>query len=289
MSCVSTSDNLEALEDRAEDPILQVSNLFDRGRSRANLGQIELAQSDFRAASELATRAHCQYFLGRISNSAAWVHRELEDLEEARRRDEAALELGRQHRDAFSRLHALLNLAAAHARSGNQGGARAQVLLTDAEQLSETQEFGCNRHKLQLRVLIVKCEVLQCQTDLSAATAVALEALALATSKGARKYIALAHWQLGQIHAKRGALAESTASLRAALSALRERPCPLLAWRVYAALGELNLELAKESARSDFTRAREVIDAIASNLGAGELKDTFLGSARVERVHALTR
>jgi hypothetical protein len=60
---------------------------------------------------------------------------------------------------------------------------------------------------------------------------------------------------------------------------------PILAWKVYAALGRLRLRLDDDqSARVAFAQAAAIIDAIAAGVDDERLRSVFLNSEAVREV-----
>jgi uncharacterized protein YhaN len=99
------------------------------------------------------------------------------------------------------------------------------------------------------------------------------------------KYVAIAHKLLAEIRAERDQLAEAEAELGAALDQLRTHPVPILAWKIYAALGRLRLQLDDDqSARAAFAQAAAIIDTIAAGVSDKRLQTKFLNSEAVREV-----
>jgi tetratricopeptide (TPR) repeat protein len=106
-----------------------------------------------------------------------------------------------------------------------------------------------------------------------------------ATRHKVPKYIAIAHKLLAEMAAGRGQLAEAEAELGAALDQLRTHPVPILAWKIYAALGRLRLQLDDDqSARAAFAQAAAIIDTIAAGVNDKRLRSKFLNSEAVREV-----
>ena len=88
-----------------------------------------------------------------------------------------------------------------------------------------------------------------------------------------------------EIAAAGGQLAEAEAELGAAFDQLRTHPVPILAWKLYAALGRLRLQLdGDQSARAAFAQAAAIIDAIAASVNDQSLRSGFLNSEAVREV-----
>jgi len=73
--------------------------------------------------------------------------------------------------------------------------------------------------------------------------------------------------------------------LNAALAALDTHPAPLLAWKIYAALGRLRSQPGHdESAREAFVQAAVIIREIAAEVSDERLRSVFLNWEPVREV-----
>src|SRR5437588_138991 len=83
----------------------------------------------------------------------------------------------------------------------------------------------------------------------------------------------------------RGDLATAEAGLQIAVEGLREYPAPLVAWRVFAALGRMCSKSGNAiSARDAFIRSAAVIERIAAGIDDERLRATFLNAHPVSEV-----
>jgi tetratricopeptide (TPR) repeat protein len=106
-----------------------------------------------------------------------------------------------------------------------------------------------------------------------------------ATHHEVPKYIAVAHKLLAEVAVARGNFPEAEAHLNAAVAALDTHPAPLLAWKIYAALGRLYCRLGRQhSARKAFVRAGATIREIAAEVSDEKLRSVFLNSEAVLEV-----
>ena len=121
--------------------------------------------------------------------------------------------------------------------------------------------------------------------DLRAAEQCARGLLETATHYGANKYIAVAHKLLAEAASKTGNHAVAIDHLNEAVGVLAQYPTPIVAWKVYAALGRVLLASGDEpSARNALTESMAIVDRIAGNITDESLRNTFLNSSEVLQV-----
>jgi hypothetical protein len=103
----------------------------------------------------------------------------------------------------------------------------------------------------------------------------------------AHKYVALAHSLLGQIAIVEGKPAEAEKQFATALEELGRHPAPLVAWKIYATLGRLRLQLSDPSSgREAFARALEIVNSMAANVSDENLRTTLMDSTAVREILA---
>jgi tetratricopeptide (TPR) repeat protein len=141
------------------------------------------------------------------------------------------------------------------------------------------------RWRFNLRLQDGSAEYWLTQGDLGRAEECARRLLQAAKHHGVPKYIAVAHKLLAEAAIARGDLTAGETQLNAALDQLREYPAPLVAWKIFAALGRLRLQMSENaSAREAFAQAAKTVEQIAANVSDEELRATFLNSASVREV-----
>ena len=111
------------------------------------------------------------------------------------------------------------------------------------------------RWRYNIRLQAGQAEYWLTQGNLERAEEFARRLLETATHHEARKYIAVAHKLFGEIAIARGELARGEAQLSAALDELRQYPAPLVAWKTYAALGRVRLQLGDQRRVGEQKRA----------------------------------
>jgi hypothetical protein len=80
-------------------------------------------------------------------------------------------------------------------------------------------------------------------------------------------------------------LGSAEEKLDEALAHLRSHPVPIVAWKVYAALGRLREESGNDyGAREAFAQAVVIINRIAASVSDESLSKTFLTSTAVREV-----
>ena len=106
-----------------------------------------------------------------------------------------------------------------------------------------------------------------------------------ATRLDIRKYAATAGRLAAEIAAARGDLATAEGELVAGTELLRDRPAPLAAWKLWAALGSVRARHNDTAgAREAWRQSAAIIDMIAGNVAEEDLRAKFLGSDAVAQV-----
>ena len=141
------------------------------------------------------------------------------------------------------------------------------------------------RWRYQIRLHAGACEHQLALGDLARAEEHAHQLLETATHYEAHKYVAVAHKLLAEVAIARRDLPKASAELDAALSELRTHPVPIVAWKIFAALGKLRaLEGDADAARRAFSSAVAYVNEIADGVQDESLRDGFLDSAPVRDV-----
>jgi hypothetical protein len=158
--------------------------------------------------------------------------------------------------------------------------------LRDAETIFERDEW--NRWRFErIRFQAAAAEHWLVRGDVDRAEEFARRALANANHHGVPKYVAVGHRLLGDLAIARGDLAVGDAQFVAAVDALQDHPAPLVAWKIYAALGRVRSRMGLTGpAHEAFVRASATVHAIADSVRDERLRATFLESAAVGEVLA---
>jgi tetratricopeptide (TPR) repeat protein len=127
-----------------------------------------------------------------------------------------------------------------------------------------------------------RCRSLLSQNDLARAEECSRRLLEITKHHEARKYIAEAHRLLAEVALARNDRTLAEKELMIAIEVLRYYPVPLTAWRIYAALGRLRLEMGQTRLAGEaFAAAVAIISIIADNISNERLRTVFLNSAAV--------
>jgi tetratricopeptide (TPR) repeat protein len=255
--------------------------LFFLGLTRGNLGRMSEALATLNEAIELGRRNGERYQTLKVPNSIGWIHRELGDLDHAIEHDRAGVEIARQHQVLEAEINSVINLGYDYTQQGKRE--KSPPAFREAEALLERD--GWMRWRFNLRLQAGQAEYWLAQGNPEQAKEHARRLLESASHYEARKYIAVAHKLLAEVAIARGDLTAGETQLNAALDQLREFPAPLVAWRIYATLGRLRLQMGESaSAREAFAQAAKIIEQIAANVSDEKLRATFLNSALVREV-----
>ena len=255
---------------------------FFLGLNLGNQGRISEALATLHDAMEMARRDGDHIILARVPNSIGWLYRELGDLDQAIQYDQEGAEIARMHHISEAEANSLINLGHDHTQRGD--GENALAALEDAERIFERDQWNHWRFH-DIRFHAAAAEHRLSEGDLEGASEHAGKLLENATRHQVPKYAAVAHKLLAEIAAARGNLSESEAELKAALDQLATYPAPLLAWKLYAALGHLHRQLGNDKcALEAFIQAAAIIREIAVEVGDERLCAVFLNSKAVREV-----
>ncbi|HXI62566.1 MAG TPA: hypothetical protein VNF70_07630, partial [Pyrinomonadaceae bacterium] len=121
--------------------------------------------------------------------------------------------------------------------------------------------------------------------DTSKAREITDRLLATAVKYEVHKYIGVAHNLMAQIAIAEGDMTSAEAEFGAALAEFKQRPVPVVAWRIHADLGRLRSARGDSAGGRDaFEQAAAIINNIAANVSDATLKENFLLSSAVREV-----
>lgn len=199
----------------------------------------------------------------------------MQDFDKALEYDQQGVTVSHQHHVLEAEANSLINLGIDYTSTAQ--GEKTSAIFREVESIFERDAWFRWRYNIRLQAGI--CEQSLKAGDLASATQHARRLLAIATDYGARKYVAVAHKLLAQTVISSGNLTEGEAELKSALAVVKEYPAPLVAWRTYAALGNLYSQMGDEqSARGAFNQATIIIEEIANSVADEKLRSTFLDS-----------
>jgi tetratricopeptide (TPR) repeat protein len=270
-----------SLSSELRDGFMVLFCLFFLGLTRGNLGRMSEALATLNEASELGRRNGERYQTLKVPNSIGWIHRELGDLDHAIEHDGAGVEIARQHQVLEAEINSVINLGYDYTHQGERE--KSPPAFREAEAMLERD--GWLRWRFNLRLQGGSAEYWLTQGDLGRAEECARRLLQAATHHGVPKYIAVAHKLLAEVAVARGEWAVAESELNTALDWLNRYPVPIVAWKTYAALGRVRLQLGdNQAARAAFAQAAAIVQKIAANVNDEDLRATFLSSAAVREV-----
>jgi len=216
-----------------------------------------------------------------MPNCIGWLHRELQDFEGARKYDEQGIEVSRQHHVLEAEANSWINLGIDYTHAGDSK--KTVSAFHEVEDIFARDAWF--RWRYNIRLQAATAEHWLKQGDLEKATEFALRLLETATEHEAHKYIGVAHKLMAQVEIARGDTAEAQKQFAATLEELKEYPAPLVAWKTYAELGRLKLQLGDSpSAQEAFAQAARIINSIAANISDESLRTSFMDSPAVKEV-----
>jgi tetratricopeptide (TPR) repeat protein len=252
--------------------------LFCLGMVQGNLGRMSDALRTFNKAINMAQRNGDHAVRAKLPNCLGWIHRELQDFDQARIYDQSGVAIAREDRITEAEAHSLLNLGNNYTVDPDQETPLAA--FREAEAVFGNDDWL--RWRFNIRHLAGQAGYWLSRSDLERAKTNAECLLETATRHGVRKYIAVAYKLLGEVAFASGNFLKAEELFDLALNELSRHPAPLVAWKIYGALARLhaaNGEYAK--ANETFSLGAEVIQYIASNIDDAALKSTFLNSPAV--------
>ena len=252
-------------------PALVLQCRFFLGLSLGNLGRISDALAVLTEVGAMARRNGERYWLAKVPNCIAWIHRELGDFDQALRCDLEGLEAARASNVGEAEINSLISLGydcthAAEPETALKSFREAGTILD--------LDVWC-RWRFTLRMYSGLAAHHLSQGQLHEAQGTARLLLESATHYEARKYAAIAHKLLGESAIARNDLSEAETQLNAARNLLIDYPAPLVEWRIHSILGRLRLQFGDASAAEEFEKASTIVRMIASNIEAEKLRATL--------------
>lgn len=261
----------------------------DIGNAQINLGQLSAALRSYRQAQELARFSGQGYRLRELPSRVGWALRELGRCDEAVDFDREAAAAAAQQGAGFSQASHLIDLAVSELERGEVAAAE-EPLLTARGLLEagKARAFPCEVAGVRLRLLDAECDLARARGRLDVARARAEELLEDALRLAWPKYCVLAHAQRARIARARGELAGARRELERALARLRTNPVPIVGWKLWTELADLELE-AGGDARFARRQARRGVRAVARGIAEPVHRRSFLGSRAVRALLAMGR
>jgi tetratricopeptide (TPR) repeat protein len=215
------------------------------------------------------------------AHAIGWIHRELQDFDQALEWDQQGLEIAREHDLVEAEANSLINLGSDFAHLGEDR--KTMPAFRDVDVCFNRDKWM--RWQYSLRLQAGACEYWLSQGDPEKAEGHAKRLLDEAASREVRKYIATSYKLLAEVAMARGDAAAAEVSLAAALDQLHSYPAPLVAWRTYVVLGRLRRLMGDgQRARVAFAQAAAIVGEIAANVQDEGLRAIFLNSTAVREV-----
>jgi tetratricopeptide (TPR) repeat protein/predicted Ser/Thr protein kinase len=248
---------------------------FGLGISLANQGRISEALATLEGGLELFDRNGAPYNVARFANTVGWIYREAGWYARALEFDSKGVEYGRKYKIPEAEISSLINLTREMTRTGDYSQARETFALI--EEMAARDEWHRWLFLIRYRATAARHWLAERNYDRAAA---ALAVLRDDTARhGIRKYAALARLVAGEIEAERGDLHAAEQELLDAQATLGDRPAPLAAWRIQAALGRVRHRRGDVTgSRVAFAEAAAIVDRIAAGIDDAELRSGFLAS-----------
>ena len=246
-----------------------------------NQGQLGEAMESLAEGRRLAELNQEKFWLARLPNTVAWLHRELGDPEKSHLLNLENVELAREFDMAEAGANAHVNLALDCMDLGEP--ARAYENLQKAESIFDEDIWYRWRYSIRLKAAFARYWILQ--GDLDAARGYAEASEEAARTHGDRKYRAWAQKTLGEIALLLDDVDTARACLDEAIGILTRNPCPTIGWKILSSRAELAAQLGDANAADEFRgRARATIQSLADSVTDDALKTRFLKSPVVRRV-----
>ncbi|HYM12884.1 MAG TPA: AAA family ATPase, partial [Bryobacterales bacterium] len=257
-----------------------VMNLFVRGMALFNQGRLSEGLQDLEEGMRLAEKNRERFWLSRYPNTFGWVHRELQDFESALRFDTEGAHMARENGYGKPEANSHVNLAQDYIAIGEPHLALEH--LRRAEDIFEADVWFRWRYNIRTKAELARYWLLR--GDTRQAQRCALESVALAEPRKARKHLAWGHKILGDVAAAEERFADAQSEYETALRLLERYRCPLIEWRVLLAAAEMASAYRDVSLAEHYRgRCRHVIHVLADSLIEERLRRQFLGSEAIRR------
>ena len=130
------------------------------------------------------------FYLGRLTNTLGWFHRELGNVSRASEYDQESVELGRRYRIPNVEVSALINVGLDYLALGQNEPAKSY--LTPTLDRVQREAFGAHRWRWKIRLLMGLTELSYTTREYEQALRYVEEGLKEAQSNTSQKYVALA-------------------------------------------------------------------------------------------------
>jgi len=271
-----------ALSTELRDSFTLMYSLFFLGLSQGNLGKMSAALKTLQSALETASRNGDRFWFPRLPNCVGWIYREIGDLKSALKHDESGVQIARLHSVLEAEANSLINIGIDKTGMGINHGAIDETFRSVDDIFHRDAWF---RWRYRMRHLAARAEHCLVEQQLESALGYANQLWDEACHNDCGKYMAVARKLLAEVAGRSGDFERSHQELLAAREILQTRPVPVVAWKIYSALGRVLMKLGQDSAgRESFRAAAEIVDSIAANIDDEALRNTFRGSTEASLV-----
>jgi tetratricopeptide (TPR) repeat protein len=258
-----------------------LQNHFLRGMSLGRQGRLGEAFNLIREAQRLAELTGERVQLARLPNTLGWLHRELQDLEQALELDLEGIRLSQEFGDTESEINSRINAG------------QVLLLLSEPDRAFEHLEragillgpFPWFKWLFETRLEAEWASYWIARGDTAQAATHARAALEITRRSLVRKYTAWSHRILGEIAALEDRVTDARCEYDAALAILADRPCPGVEWIVRKAYASLVRKTGEsEQAELHAGRARAIVRQLADSVCDHNLRDKLLLSPAVREL-----
>ena len=206
--------------------------LFIRSLGLGNFGRLSDSLADLREGMRLSELNHERYWLPRLPNTLGWLRSEMFDVEEAMRLNREGSAIASEMHFPEGDANSQINLAFNHLALGEPDSALAH-LSAAAALLAQDEWF---RWVYTIRLHAGYAEYWLAKGEPRHAAASATASLELAASTRRRKHVAWARKLLGDAANMQDHPLEAVQHYEAGMSELQGHPCPMVEWKILAAL-----------------------------------------------------
>jgi tetratricopeptide (TPR) repeat protein len=259
-----------------------LQNHFLRGMSFGRQGRLGEAFNLIREAQRLAELTGERVQLARLPNTLGWLHRELQDLEQALELNLDGIRVSQEFGDTESEINSRINAG------------QVLLLLSEPDRAFEHLEragillgpFPWFKWLFETRLEAEWASYWITRGDTSRAATHARAALEITRRSLVRKYAAWSHRILGDIAGLEDRVIDARREYDAALAILADRPCPGVEWIVRKAYASLARKTGESGdAEVHASRARAIVRQLADSVFDLNLRDKLLLSPAVRELN----
>jgi tetratricopeptide (TPR) repeat protein len=223
------------------------------------------------------------FFLGRLTNTLGWFHREFCDIARAVTYDHESTELGCTYGIPNVEVSALINLGLDYLALGQYE--QALSYLEPTLERVEREAFGSHRWRWKIRLFIGLAELSYTTGAYDQALRYVEDGLQEAQATSSQKYVALGWALRGKIAAKLGDADTAGTELQQAFTLAEHLQSPSLIYPIAYDFGQWYETTGKEwEAATLYGKAKATIEHMATAVDDEALRSTLLQSALVQTI-----